>query len=388
MNKSLKIILSIVAMTTFDWATDISTWKSNYTSGTDIWIEIEDKPDNAQDWVGIYPKGANNSWNNVVAWRWAKNTSATQYDKGDWYKFDLDDGAYEARFFLNNSYTVEDKVSFTVGKQVNNRYGNFGNYVVEKYLYNDTTIYYAPEKINAPVVFFVTGYKISIESYDGLLKFIASHGYYVIPIYESGDFASPEKYAKKLENILKVAIDNDNVDASKIGVIGHSSGGGDAFYIMNYFKNKNKKYNNIKFASKANFVISLDGWFDFGMTTSDINNLNTSALIMQFGGSDGVKSMQDPRINLSIYNKLKNKQKAFSFISPENHGYLTGDVVNKKDLLAPIHAMLEYSFENNYVAKSVALKDQVNQITLKGRDNYQYKCQVEGHDYCNPSNFK
>ena len=115
MKKSLKIILSVVALSALSWSTDISSWKTNYISGGDVWIQLKDKPNNVEDWVGIYPKNASNDWKNVISWRWAKNISATQYDKGDWYKFKLDDGAYEARFFLNNTFTVDDSMPFTVG---------------------------------------------------------------------------------------------------------------------------------------------------------------------------------------------------------------------------------------------------------------------------------
>jgi len=115
MKKSLKIMLSIVAVSALGWSTDISSWKTNYTSGGDVWIQLEDKPNNTQDWVGIYPKGSSNDWSNVVDWRWAKETSTTEVDPGDWYKFKLNDGTYDARFFLNNTFTVDESISFSVG---------------------------------------------------------------------------------------------------------------------------------------------------------------------------------------------------------------------------------------------------------------------------------
>ena len=117
MKKATKIFLSMIVFATLSWSTNITTWKTNYNSGSDIWIELEDKLNNTQDWVGIYPVGSDNAWNNVVDWRWAKDTSKTQVDQGNWYKFDLEDGKYEARFFLNNSFIVEDKVTFSVGEQ-------------------------------------------------------------------------------------------------------------------------------------------------------------------------------------------------------------------------------------------------------------------------------
>ena len=114
-----KTLLSTILLTTLGWTADITSWKSNYDSNSDVWIELKDKPGNAQDWIGIYKAGSDNSWSNVIKWRWAKDTTPTQVDKGDWYKFHLDDGKYEARFFLNNSFTVEESISFSVGEQNN-----------------------------------------------------------------------------------------------------------------------------------------------------------------------------------------------------------------------------------------------------------------------------
>jgi parallel beta-helix repeat protein len=113
--KPLKnILISTLLLSSLAYTANIISWKANYSSGSDVWIELEDKPNNAQDWVGIYPAGSTNDWDNVVEWKWAKDTSPTQVDQGDWYKFQLDDGKYEARFFLNNSFTLNDKVSFSV----------------------------------------------------------------------------------------------------------------------------------------------------------------------------------------------------------------------------------------------------------------------------------
>ena len=488
MKRTLGVIIATITISvTLAWTANIISWKDYYDTGSDVWIELEDKPENAEDWVGIYRVDNSNAWNNIVDWRWSSNTSQTEVDEGDWYKFQLEDGEYEARFFLNNSFIVENRVSFAVGVSISSSkktyikqeeinikltnlpanngdwvgiypkgstnawdnvkswsytngtksmnttgiqsgllnlegiaegeyearlffnnsynlekkvsfnvvkgdsYSKFQNnkYDVVKYPYNDTTIYYAPDKVNAPVVMFVTGWHSAISQYDELLTFIASHGYYVIPIYESGNFSQPSIYAEKLENILKVAMDNDSIDATKIGVIGHSSGGGDAFYIMNHFKNQNREYNNVKFASNSDFVISLDGWFPFEMNENDMNNLESTAMIMQFGGADGVDNMQDPRINLSIYTMLKNGKKALSIINAEDHGYLKGDLTNKDNLLRPIHAMFDYKFEGKNNSENLALDDKYHKVEVNYEDNnYNYLCNDNGFNYCYPNSFR
>jgi len=112
LNNSYKVEKK-VAFTVGNTAVKISTWKANYKSNEHVWIKVENKPNNAKDWIGIYKAGSNNEWGNVVAWKWSKEDSK-KYP--NWYEFSgLKAGKYEARFFLNNSYKVEKKVAFTVG---------------------------------------------------------------------------------------------------------------------------------------------------------------------------------------------------------------------------------------------------------------------------------
>ena len=118
-NILIKLMLGITLMTYSLSAVDITTWKTTYPTRGDVWIQLHDKPNNNKDWIGIYPAKSNNSWSNVVQWEWARNTSPTQVDLGDWYKFKkLKDGDYEARFFLNNTFVTKDKISFSIGKKI------------------------------------------------------------------------------------------------------------------------------------------------------------------------------------------------------------------------------------------------------------------------------
>ncbi|SFV69414.1 hypothetical protein MNB_SV-13-755 [hydrothermal vent metagenome] len=68
---------------------------------------------NPKDWFGIYKVGDSNAWVNVVRWVWAKNLKArSNYRHYFDYQFkniDLEEGKYEIRYFLNNSFTVNHK---------------------------------------------------------------------------------------------------------------------------------------------------------------------------------------------------------------------------------------------------------------------------------------
>lgn len=116
MKKKFYLLFISIVLTNFANAAEITSWKDNYPTGNSTWIEVKDKPNNPKDWIGIYRPNTSNSWSNVIAWAWARNTVPDTNDPGDWYEFELNDGAYEARFFLNNTYVTEDSVAFSVGE--------------------------------------------------------------------------------------------------------------------------------------------------------------------------------------------------------------------------------------------------------------------------------
>lgn len=368
---------------------NIRSYKANYPINDKAWIELENAPGNDQDWIGIYPAGESNAWGNVVAWKWASDTNP-KYDD-DWYLFDLAAGHYTARFFLNNSFTVEDSVDFSVGNGIK-EYGNLGGEEVGEYVRDDYTIYYAKNKTaGAAVVVLLPGHGGEVNNYDGLARFIASHGYYVIGPNSDGGYEATIQRALK-----NIAVSYDHVDASKIGIIGHSLGGSYAFHMLKALKGAG-------YATNSHFIISLDGWFAINMQDNDMDTLNTTSLIMQFGGANGIQgnfggkpNFQDPRINMTLYQLLKGDEKALSLIEANNdHGYVNGDLESllpKKDLLRPIHALLEYKFKSKNVAKNgaknIALRDQYNDVVTYDKETYDYKCYrtINGrnYNYCNP----
>ena len=72
---------------------------------------------NPTDWIGIYPVESDNAWENVVEWKWAKDSFPNgnqQFNEIDKRFIKLDSSKYqklqyEARYFLNNSFTTYKK---------------------------------------------------------------------------------------------------------------------------------------------------------------------------------------------------------------------------------------------------------------------------------------
>jgi len=117
MRNQFSIALLIASLSTFSWSIDMAVKQLNNPKGTQLLLKVTDRPENPKDWIGVYPKGTSNDWSNQVAWTWAKDTSNNK----DWYRLNtasLPTGEYEARFFLNNSYIVEEKVSFAIKNTV------------------------------------------------------------------------------------------------------------------------------------------------------------------------------------------------------------------------------------------------------------------------------
>ena len=80
-----------------------------YIEGDTIKIHFQQMEAKNKDWIAIYPKGSDNSWKNVIAWRWTKDKSYGIINFGK-----LPKGNYEARAFYNNSYQVEAALPFEI----------------------------------------------------------------------------------------------------------------------------------------------------------------------------------------------------------------------------------------------------------------------------------
>lgn len=364
---------------------ELTSWTDRYSVGDDVWISLKNKPNNQQDWVGIYPEGSSTDWDHVIQWRWANDTSPTQEDPGDWYRFsDLPAGRYEARFFLNNSFVIEDKYAFRVDDVEADNFGDYGAYDVAVYTaHPDYTVYYSPGNTDgAKVVVLLPGAGSSVDNYRGLATFIASHGYFVLGPN------SDRHYEAALLDALNTARHHHNVDLSHIGVIGHSLGAGYAFHLLQTLKAEEM--------AETSFVASLDGWFALDMSDAELKSLDTTTLIMQFGHADGIQLQnggyfQDPRINQTLYQKLGDDEKALFLIEAGNsHGYIYGDDVSqKRDIRRPLHALLDYTFgEGTQQAKAIALDDRYHEVILYDPAQYRWKCRqtFEGvtYDYCTP----
>jgi len=372
----------------------IKTIKHTYEVNDIVSVDVDIPLSGDQDWIGIYRVGDNNDWDNVIAWNWV-GQGTTLLDK---IKKSMPAGEYEIRLFFHNSYHVEATYRFTVALSQDN-YGTAGSHEVSTYEEVDThdSIVYYPSDITnmpkTPLVFFCPGFQSqNHESYKSLLTFIASHGYSVI--YAKDYYGDADRFISRFEKML----DNHNdvlpyVDTTRIGVIGHSSGGGDTFKVLDYFSKKG-------YGENGRFLMGLDPWFAFGMNTESMRHLpsNTNLVIQRYEHPNHPNN-GDPRITLSEYtllDSIADTKKDYQVLKPATHSYPKGNYGQMQGLLKPLDALMAYTFKRDEAAHHVALENGSDTPYADGLENikeissYIYRCnshknrsEVMDIDYCN-----
>ena len=86
------------------------------TANKPVTVNVQGKLSGHKDWAGIYKKGDDNTWGNVLAWGWIKNRGKHVLDEID--PVVMPAGQYEARLFYNNSFRMEAKTAFSVAGKV------------------------------------------------------------------------------------------------------------------------------------------------------------------------------------------------------------------------------------------------------------------------------
>lgn len=264
-------------------------------------------------------------------------------------------------------------------------YGVSLNKEIEIQSFPNSTLY-MPKIIKAdeklPIVLFAPGWSSQdYSNYKTLLTFIASQGYAVIYAPSPMEY-SADKSISRISAVL-----NDNLvaryfDKSKLGVIGHSSGGGIAFKVMDYFSKHG-------YGSAGRFVFAMDAWFAFEMSKEDFKNFpkNTKVVMQQYNKHNTT----DPRIALTIFDKLSilgDDNRDYQVYLDLNHGYPmgSGSYEQKQMILKPLDALMDYTFFANQNAYKFALdigsdkpyKDDFQPIASSF--TYDYRCNSDNND--------
>ena len=261
---------------------------------------------------------------------------------------------------INALHVITDTYNSDILKEIVS-YDKLGDYSPKFYTNNKSGnnkyIAYYPEnglKADMPVVMFIKGGgPLVIESYRGIMQFMASKGYYVIGV-DSTSYTS--KYiTEKLEVALNEVKALHGLTVKKLAIMGHSLGGGQSFYAM-------KKFRDDGYGNDGSLALSIDGWFAFNMDKIDLSLLDSKVAFLQMNGVRGTGT--DPRIDLKIWNLATQAEKAFYTLSSTKHGYVKGDldnVLGKEDLLFIIGALTDDVFSG--VQEGIMAIPEINKAT-------------------------
>jgi hypothetical protein len=285
-------------------------------------------------------------------------------------------------------------------------FGNETKYDVSVYTSStdDYTTAYYPSAISdmekVPVIFFISGWygsPTTSDHYDTLLRFMAAQGYIVI-YTDEGSTTNHMYSINKFEEFLSLQESfltdelKPKMDFDKIGVVGHSAGGGLVFTAMKYFSEKG-------YGNHGRFVFAIEPWFAFGMDEADMQNLpsNLRVIIQQYGpGGNNPVNGTDARIPLTEYALLTSidpKYKDYQVYENADHHYPTGThpLSEMYGLLKPLHALMEYTFvHQSEEVRKEALELGSDDPYANGNgiqqvlDQYQYPCDGANTliDYC------
>jgi hypothetical protein len=279
-------------------------------------------------------------------------------------------------------------------KEAEVAYGEEGKSKVSSKIYQqDGGIVYFPSdrtKENpTPVVFLEPGWftnKLdpsehnSSTMYKTLIEFVVSHGVTLI-------YAPTRQDKSNIDIFMKLAQRDDvlpYIDTTRIGVLGHSAGGGHTYYDI-------KKLSKHGWGENGKFVMAFDPWFAFGMKEEDLKTLpkDLNIIIQQFSKNKAT----DPRISLTTYyllDSIADEQKDYQVYKDATHSYVQDyaryedkakkDISQMQHVLEPLDALMAYTFKNQESARDVALEvgsdDPIADKTeeVNERASYKYGC--------------
>ncbi len=99
---------------------ELKTLKSTYKPYDLVSVDVNINLSGNKDWVGVFPKGSNNDWENVIKWNYVPSNGTIKLNKVTNLKLStyMPDGEYEVRLFFDNQYgenaVIKAKYSFNV----------------------------------------------------------------------------------------------------------------------------------------------------------------------------------------------------------------------------------------------------------------------------------
>jgi len=350
--KMQKILIFLLALTTFSIADDITTlesgeekfgiatkhtysyYKINAEKGDKVTITVDNMDADGDLYVRMGSVATRDKWD-------YKSKNSNLNDEESTFTLSDDDTIYISVYANKCINTVEHTVMVDINGNAEKKQ-NVKSFPQEP-ASSDKFVTYTPADgidSSTPVVLFLNGIGRTLDKYDGIMNFLSSKGYFVIAAYS--DSYNPEYSKDIFTNVIKATKKHSNLSLDKLAVIGHSLGGGNSFYVM-------KQFQDLGYASDASLILSIEGWFPFAMKEDDFKKIDGHVAFLQMNGQKGTDDV-DPLMSLSIWKLLKNSKRLFLTLPQNNHLYVEGsrdDMSDKSELLKIVANLTDDAFTNS-----------------------------------------
>ncbi len=279
---------------------------------------------------------------------------------------------------------------------------------------NTVTIYYPDgQTAPAPTLFFAPGWDVTCNSYAEIFHFWVSLGYVAVcDDYHENSGA----IGGQMKDAFAEAVNRypTRIDTGKIGLMGHSSGGG-LLPSVGYDLVKNKGWGGTN--GENLFFFSSAPWIDFDITDAMVADYPTGVKWIMHTYEDD--NSTDLRTYIELFEDLPipDSEKDFIIVRPAtidgynyqaphrliatgDGGYGVFDALDDYAVFRLLEALADYTFTGNLTAKNVALGDgSVQQIEMGDLpdlistddprpipgENADYPCDINDnprHEYC------
>jgi len=347
--KIKKILILLIAFGTFSIANNITTLKSaetkfgiadehdysyykiNASEGDVVSVNLHDMDADGDLYINIGSIATKDKWK-------YKSTHSKLRDEAYTFTMIDDDTVYLSVYANKCIATVEHKITVDINSEEKER--NSIKIFPNNPSSSDKFVTYTPvEGISSstPVVLFLNGSKRTLDKYEGLMNFLSKEGYFVIGAYS--DKYDPNYSKNIFTEVINATKEHSDLTLNKLAVIGHSLGGGNSFFVMKHFQN-------LGYGKDGSLILSIEGWFPFGMKANDFKEIDGNVAFLEMNGKTGTNDV-DLLTNLTIWNLLKNSQNFFLTVPTNDHLYIEGDSENfleKSDLVEIIANIVKDAF--------------------------------------------
>jgi len=383
---------------------DYQHYKIHAFAGDTVKVDLYGMDADGDLYVRIGSKAyASTSLSDCHSWK-GRDDNGVAFDDSCSVTLNQDADVYIAVYAVHCINNVQHSIVATINPG-QNQYGNIGSFTNIKKEGSDRgdyTVYYPAgiaSRSPKPLIFMVAGGKdMTASRYQVLIKFMVSHGNTVL--VSKGSINASDIIDRLEAGLNKLNI-KPYVDTSKIGVVGHSTGGAHAFNVLKHFSD------NDGYGSNGRFILSFDPYYIDSMSESDLQTLpsNTNIIIVQ-STKDGLGSdEQTPKVALTIYSLLDSipdQHKDYQVHDSDGHGYIVGNsfnssnVANMRHVLKPLDALMDYTFNKKASAQNTALgvgSDRPisdGSVTILEASRYEFRCNkslsasYRLKNYCNP----